>query len=371
MGETGLGTWAEADGALLALGKASAKLAGTEAEQEAELAAVRSRFAKRVAAAQTAVAHLEDQLKGFITAHAEELDQGDDKGKRRQLEHGVLGIRTSPAVAGAGGRGEDRLEARGAERGEDPAEADGRHAGADEARDRQDRVQGRDRGRDDHPEAVSRDRRARGAGGRAVLGAGVTGRSRRDAWAPRATERPDRPDGLTDKMWRFVQELLGDPERNASEAYRRAGYRAKNDNVAAAAASQLLRRPAVQQAILDHEDAFRKRIEEKYDVSRESMIQDLLAIARLDVADLFTEEGQMLHVVAMPDRVRTALQGLEISETFEAGPDGEKQICGFTKKVRLGDRGAAIERAAKLLGYLRETIVVARPLVVLDDGSGD
>src|SRR5262249_55199894 len=53
--------------------------------------------------------------------------------------------------------------------------------------------------------------------------------------------------GLTPRQARFVEEyLLG---LSASAAYRLAGYRAKNDNVAAANASALIRNHKVQAAI--------------------------------------------------------------------------------------------------------------------------
>jgi hypothetical protein len=57
----------------------------------------------------------------------------------------------------------------------------------------------------------------------------------------------DRP--LTPKQQRFVAEYLED--LNATAAYRRAGYVARNDNTAAAGASTLLRNPKVAAAVAE------------------------------------------------------------------------------------------------------------------------
>ena len=52
---------------------------------------------------------------------------------------------------------------------------------------------------------------------------------------------------LTPKRSRFVEEYLID--LNGASAYVRAGYKAKNDNVAAVEASRLLRNPNIQKAV--------------------------------------------------------------------------------------------------------------------------
>jgi hypothetical protein len=68
---------------------------------------------------------------------------------------------------------------------------------------------------------------------------------------------PDKaPQGLPPRQIRFCEEYLLD--LNATAAYRRAGYKAKNDNVAAASACALLRNTKVQHAI---QAAFKARSE--------------------------------------------------------------------------------------------------------------
>lgn len=64
---------------------------------------------------------------------------------------------------------------------------------------------------------------------------------------------------LTDKQRRFVEEYLLDS--NAAGAYRRAGYRAANDHVAAANAYKLMTRHDISEAIKDAQDARSGRVQ--------------------------------------------------------------------------------------------------------------
>src|SRR5437016_2123868 len=70
---------------------------------------------------------------------------------------------------------------------------------------------------------------------------------------------PCSPNKLTFKQRRFVEEYLVD--RNATQAYRRAGYTVKNDNVAAVRGNALVRNSKIWCAIRQAEDARSHRIE--------------------------------------------------------------------------------------------------------------
>jgi phage terminase small subunit len=161
-----------------------------------------------------------------------------------------------------------------------------------------------------------------------------------------------RPDGLTDREWHFVEAYCADPEHNGTAAYKAAGYRAKTDASAAAAASRLLKRVRVAQAVLDNEDAFRRKVARKYATTKETLIQRCLQIANLDIADLFDESGNLLDVHGMEEEVRRSLAGIETVETVEKA--GEEAIPLRVRKLKLADRVAAIRLAAQLLGELTE-----------------
>ena len=83
--------------------------------------------------------------------------------------------------------------------------------------------------------------------------------------------------GLTQKQHTFINAYLGNGE-NATEAYKQAGYRVKNDNVAAPEASKLLRNPKVSQEITRlkaHELAKQAKKQEKLEVTQDWLITQL------------------------------------------------------------------------------------------------
>ena len=83
--------------------------------------------------------------------------------------------------------------------------------------------------------------------------------------------------GLTQKQHTFINAYLGNGE-NATEAYKQAGYRVKNDTVAAPEASKLLRNPKVSQEITRlkaHELAKQAKKQEKLEVTQDWLITQL------------------------------------------------------------------------------------------------
>ena len=83
--------------------------------------------------------------------------------------------------------------------------------------------------------------------------------------------------GLTQKQHTFINAYIGNGE-NATEAYKQAGYRVKNDNVAAPEASKLLRNPKVSQEITRlkaHELAKQAKKQEKLEVTQDWLITQL------------------------------------------------------------------------------------------------
>ena len=95
--------------------------------------------------------------------------------------------------------------------------------------------------------------------------------------------------GLTTKQKRFVEYYLGNGE-NATKAYKQAGYKAKNDNVAAPEASKLLQNPKISQAILREkagELAKQAKRAKKADID-----QDWLVSQYIDTIELAKQDKQ-------------------------------------------------------------------------------
>jgi phage terminase small subunit len=138
---------------------------------------------------------------------------------------------------------------------------------------------------------------------------------------------------LTSKQQRFVEEYCTD--WNATQAAKRAGYRAKR---ADQAGYQLLRKAEIQKAIAQRQQALASQCE----VSQERVVQELALIA---FSDLRT------YVHWGPDGVR-----LEPSATLT--PAQARVVClvsqtvtkdGGTLRIKLHDKIAALDRLARHL----------------------
>ena len=105
-------------------------------------------------------------------------------------------------------------------------------------------------------------------------------RSKRPGRGRRATSAAKADDGLTPRQERFVQEYL--TGLNATAAYKRAGYQAKNDNVAGVMGHRLLRNAKVQAAIRQAREDMQQRAE----VSRDWVIRALKETIDLALRDV-------------------------------------------------------------------------------------
>lgn len=164
---------------------------------------------------------------------------------------------------------------------------------------------------------------------------------------------------------RFVQEYLADPERDATAAYRRAGYAATGQS-ARTAASRLLRQDDVQAAIA----AVRERDARKFDVSRDRVLAEYAKIAFHDPRRFFRDDGTLKHPTEMDEATAAALQGFEVEEDYgeeppelelEGQPHGgalkrkraKTVAIGRSAKIKWSDKRAALDSIVKLMGYAK------------------
>jgi hypothetical protein len=130
---------------------------------------------------------------------------------------------------------------------------------------------------------------------------------------------------LTERQRRFIEEYLLD--LNATAAYRRAGYVARNDNTAAAGASTLLRNPKVAAAVAEaqQERADRAELTQDWVVGRlrhESQLtgEDASHSARVAALKLLG-----LHLGMFPKKHEVkGTVGLQVVEEV-VGADGPAQ----------------------------------------------
>lgn len=160
---------------------------------------------------------------------------------------------------------------------------------------------------------------------------------------------------LPSKQRRFVAEYLID--LNATQAAIRAGYSTK---VANRQGARLLSNAVVSAAVAEAQRQQHSRLQLTADDVREQNA----CIARFDPAEMFDENGALLHITKMPRRVRCALKSLKVVRRNLAAGGG---VVDETLEVQFWDKGAAIEREYKHFGLLVDRVEVDVNVNVISD----
>ena len=98
---------------------------------------------------------------------------------------------------------------------------------------------------------------------------------------------------------------------------------------------------------------------------KERCLQELRAIATLDVRQAYNEDGTLKNVRDMPPQLAAALQSVETDELFE-GNGADRTMIGYTKKVKFWDKAKAIELFMKKHGLLVERVKVQHTMKLED-----
>lgn len=96
---------------------------------------------------------------------------------------------------------------------------------------------------------------------------------------------------------------------------------------------------------------------------KERMLQELRAIATVDIRDAYDDNCNLKNVRDMSPTLAAALQSIETDELF-AGHGDEREQIGVTRKVKFWDKAKAIELFMKKHGLLieRKEVKVTRTL---------
>lgn len=150
----------------------------------------------------------------------------------------------------------------------------------------------------------------------------------------------------------FAQEYLKD--LNGTQAAIRAGYSAKT---AHAQGNALLKDPEVK-VYLSERTA--KNLEES-NVDAKRWLEEVNHSAFLDPEAMFAENGTLLPISEIPERLRRAIAGFEVIETFEMvgeGKERRREWTGYLKKVKLVSKESTLNLCAKHLGFIKEKVEV-------------
>lgn len=92
---------------------------------------------------------------------------------------------------------------------------------------------------------------------------------------------------------------------------------------------------------------------ERLAVTKERVINEIARLALFDPRSLFDDKGVPLPIQELPGDAAAAIAGLEVLETFEGSGD-DRTFIGYTKKYKLADKNAALEKLAKHLGLYEQ-----------------
>src|ERR1700733_355560 len=167
---------------------------------------------------------------------------------------------------------------------------------------------------------------------------------------------------MTPKQKRFVAEYL--VCLNATKAAIAAGYPKKS---AKSVGQENLTKPDIAAAIAGKtQKAFGK-----LDYSVERTLQEIARLAFFDVANLFEDDGSLKRIADIDADSRAAIAGLEVTELFDPvqqkdGASGEpqKHVYGLLKKIKLADKGAALDKLMRYHSLYRDKV----ELTGKDDG---
>jgi phage terminase small subunit len=156
---------------------------------------------------------------------------------------------------------------------------------------------------------------------------------------------------MTQRQRRFVREYLIDC--NATRAAIQAGYSKKTaDRIG----SRLLRNVEVSEAVAKAEETRLDRL----GITADRVLREIARLSFVDPRKFFNDDGTAKSISELDDDTAAALAGLEVLE--KTGEDGS--IVGTTKKFKLADKGANLERLGRHLGLFQRDAAPVSPLQV-------
>lgn len=144
----------------------------------------------------------------------------------------------------------------------------------------------------------------------------------------------------------FVQLYFADPEKNAERAYLAAGFKVKTakdkSTSCSACSSRLLADARVKQRLAE----LIERQQRRFDISADRVMRELGRIAFSDVRQVFDQCGAIEDPRQLDDETAAAVAAVEVEKLFEGkGPD--RKHIGYTQKLKLWDKNAALNALAK------------------------
>lgn len=94
------------------------------------------------------------------------------------------------------------------------------------------------------------------------------------------------------------------------------------------------------------------------EITEERILSELFAIATLDPADLFNDDGSAKALSDIPEKARRAIAGLEVKELFARSKNGEAELIGHLKKFNVSSKLQALDLLGKYIGLWQDKIKI-------------
>jgi phage terminase small subunit len=154
---------------------------------------------------------------------------------------------------------------------------------------------------------------------------------------------------LNPRQRAFVVEYLKD--KNATQAYMRAyGVGAAS---AERAGPRLLGNVVVRSEIVRLETEALSKVQRDTGITLERTLREIAKGAFYDARKFFDDKGELRRVTDLDDDTASALAGFEVTEEFH-GRGEDRELAGYTKKVKLADRKGYLDMLMKHLGGYKE-----------------
>jgi phage terminase small subunit len=168
---------------------------------------------------------------------------------------------------------------------------------------------------------------------------------------------------LTPKQARFKEIYLSNG-RNAAAAYRGAYKTTMNPQRCHQEGNKLLRHPLIRPTIERAERRAEQAIEravENYAVSRERNVAELARMAYASMKDYTRLVGseRVVDLSAATDDQLRAMQEITVDDYLDGRGEDARQVR--RTRIKLADKGMAIERLNKMFGWITDRSEVGRP----------
>ena len=157
---------------------------------------------------------------------------------------------------------------------------------------------------------------------------------------------------------------------NATEAYRRAGYKGENADVLG---SYMLRKPLVKAEIERRRLLVQQCTDREVIITREEVLREYRRLALCDIRKLYDTAGNIKPIHELDDDAAAMLAGVEEEvsmDLIEDGNGGVQKVPVRVRKVKLCDKKGALDSVARHLGMFEKDSAGSAQQVILNINLG-